>query len=65
MTIDEHMGMRYALMNVRDELADLTRRDPHLRHYVEDVEYCLAVLRRPHVLRTLHPDAYTTTREEE
>ena len=49
MTIDEHMAMRYCLMNVRDELADLARRDPRLHQYVQDVQYCLEVLNRPHI----------------
>jgi hypothetical protein len=46
MTRDEHMALRYLLMNVRDELADLARRHEYLRRHVEGVEVCLALLRR-------------------
>jgi len=45
MTIDEHMAMKDLLMNVRDELADLARRDENVWGYVEDVEICLTILR--------------------
>jgi hypothetical protein len=53
MTLDEHMCLKTLLMNVRDELDDLARRDEHLQRYVADVEECLAILRRRSVVRAL------------
>ena len=40
-------------MDVRDELQDLCRRDPNVSLYIEKLNYCLAVLQRPHVKHAL------------
>ena len=56
LTLDEYLCLPYLLMNVRDELYDLARRDENLQHYVRDVEYCLKVLRRPGVRQGLTND---------
>jgi len=53
MTFDEHMCMKGCLMDVRDELQDLCRRDPNVSLYIEKLNYCLAVLQRPHVKHAL------------
>jgi hypothetical protein len=55
MTIDEHMFLTYALMNVRDEVQDLARRDDNLRAYVTDLDDCLAVLNRISLRHELTP----------
>ena len=56
MTIDEHMCLKYLLMNLRDELYDRARCDERLQQYLADVETCLTILQRRSVVCGLMSD---------
>jgi hypothetical protein len=69
MTIDEHMFLNYALMNVREQLDDRCRYDVALRGYLAlrgcltDVEACLTVLNRRSVRQALTANRDTEHKE--
>ena len=64
MTIDEHMYVKNAIQDVRDALQARRHHEAQLPALVATLDACLAVLRRPSVLRALHPPTDTATREE-
>jgi hypothetical protein len=55
MTFDEHMCMKGLLLDVREVFQERGRPGPRLAEIITKLDYCLAMLRRPHVLRTLEP----------
>jgi hypothetical protein len=55
LTPEEHLFLLHTLMNVRDELQDLCRRDENLKAYVTDVNDCLRILGRPSLYQALMP----------
>jgi len=55
LTPEEHLFLLHTLMNVRDELQDLSLREENLKDYATDVNDCLWILSRPSLYQALMP----------